>query len=163
MAKRRMFNCAITESDRFYEMPSSAQALYFHLGMVADDLGVISSPKSIMRAMNASEDDLKILILKNFLIILGQNLVVVTDWLINNTIRWDRYTPTIHFKEFLKLKLNGKQYSLTDGIPIVTVPDSKKKKDIVTIQDKLCETYNIVDNNAGNQMATKWQPTVATV
>lgn len=160
MARRRMFNGEITECDPFYEMPSSSQALYFHMGMVADDLGIVSSPKTIMKAMNASEDDIRILLMKNYLLPIGQNLMVVRDWLIHNTIRWDRFTPTVHTKEFLELKLNGKQYSLTDGIPVKSLTD-KKKKGFETIQDKLCDLSDECDNEAkhdGNQMATSWQP-----
>ena len=68
MAKRRMFSQQITESDPFLEMPLSAQALYFHLGMVADDDGFVNNPKRTQRVVGANEDDLKLLIAKNFII-----------------------------------------------------------------------------------------------
>ena len=61
MANRRMFSADVVCTDRFVEMPSSTQALYFQLGMKADDDGFISSPKQITRMVGAAEDDLKLL------------------------------------------------------------------------------------------------------
>ena len=68
MADRRMFSKTIIDSDAFLDMPLSSQALYFHLSMRADDEGFINNPKKIQRMIGASDDDLKILIGKNFLI-----------------------------------------------------------------------------------------------
>lgn len=45
MAERRMFAKTIIDSDSFLDMPLSAQALYFHLSMRADDDGFINNPK----------------------------------------------------------------------------------------------------------------------
>ena len=68
MAERRMFAKTIIDSDAFLEMPMSSQALYFHLAMRADDDGFINNPKKIQRVVGASEDDLKVLIAKNFIL-----------------------------------------------------------------------------------------------
>lgn len=43
MARRRMFSLDVVDTDRFLDMPSSTQALYFHLGMRADDDGFVAS------------------------------------------------------------------------------------------------------------------------
>lgn len=64
MANKRMFSKAIIDSDMFLDMPKSAQALYFHLGMRADDDGFLDNAKKIMRSIGASEDDYKILVAK---------------------------------------------------------------------------------------------------
>jgi len=48
-------------------MPLSAQALYFHLGMYADDDGFVS-PQKIVRMIGANPDDLKMLMAKGFVI-----------------------------------------------------------------------------------------------
>lgn len=116
-----MFSKDITTSDAFREMPSSAQALYFHLGMEADDDGFLDSYKGLMRAINASEDDFKILVGKRFLILFPSKIVVVKHWLINNTIRSDRYKETKHLgeKRALIVKENG-SYTEKDktGIPL---------------------------------------------
>ena len=68
MAERRMFAKTIVLSDAFLDMPATARCLYFTLGMFADDDGFINSPKGIIRQCGASEDDLKILIAKKFII-----------------------------------------------------------------------------------------------
>lgn len=105
MAQKRMFSKTITNSDSFLDMPKSSQALYFHLNMSADDEGFIDSPKMIMRMIGAAEDDMKLLIIKNFIIEFDKGLVVVKDWRIHNTIRKDRIKPTIHTEEFKRLNI----------------------------------------------------------
>lgn len=67
MATRRMFSLDVVGTDRFLDMPLTTQALYFHLGMHADDDGFVSSPKTISRTVGCSSDDIKILISKNIL------------------------------------------------------------------------------------------------
>ena len=57
MAERRMFTQKITESDAFLDMPLSAQALYFHLCMNADDDGFVKNHKRIARMLGANDDD----------------------------------------------------------------------------------------------------------
>lgn len=68
MAKKRMFNNDVLDTDSFLEMPLSAQALYFHLNMRADDDGFISNPKRVQTYIGAREDDLKLLVVKKFVI-----------------------------------------------------------------------------------------------
>lgn len=112
-----MFSQQITESDAFLDMPLSAQALYFHLGLNADDDGFINSPKRIQRLIGANEDDLKLLIAKGFIIPFDSGIVVVKHWKINNMIRSDRYTPTAYTEEMAMLSEKpNKAYTLTDNI-----------------------------------------------
>jgi hypothetical protein len=90
MANRRMFSKAIINSARFIKMPSSSQLLYFHLGLNADDDGVVEA-FMVMRMIGASEDDLKILVAKGFITILNEDLVAfINDWLEHNIVRADR-------------------------------------------------------------------------
>lgn len=120
MAERRMFAKSITESDAFLEMPLSTQALYLHLNMNADDDGFVSSPKRITRMINASEDDLKLLLAKRFVLGFNSGIVVIKHWKMNNYIRNDRYKETSYQDELktLKIKENGSYTELTtDGIP----------------------------------------------
>lgn len=91
MAERRMFAKTIIDSDAFLTMPASSQNLYFHLGMRADDDGVVNNPRTIMRLVGAHEDDMNILISKKFVIVLQDSLIVIKHWKINNYIRSDRY------------------------------------------------------------------------
>jgi hypothetical protein len=109
MAERRMFAKTIIDSDAFIDMPLSTQALYFHLSMRADDDGFINNPKKIMRMIGASEDDLKVLYLKKFIIPFESGIVVIKHWKIHNYIQKDRYKPTVYSEERsrLSLKENG--------------------------------------------------------
>lgn len=113
MAERRMFAKTIIDSDAFLEMPSSAQALYFHLSMRADDDGFVNNPKKITRYVNASADDLKLLVAKSFLIPFESGIVVIKHWRIHNYIQSDRYKPTVYVEEKALLsQKENKAYTL---------------------------------------------------
>lgn len=103
-----MFSPAIVESDAFLDMPTSSQALYFHLGMYADDDGFVN-PKRIMRMVGVSDDDLRVIIAKRFVLPFENGVVVIKHWKINNLIRKDWYQETKYLeqKKQLKLKDNG--------------------------------------------------------
>lgn len=119
MANKRMFAKTIIDSDAFLDMPLSTQALYFHLSMRADDDGFVNNPKKISRMIGCGEDDLRLLIAKKFILIFESGVVVIKHWLIHNTIRKDRKTPTNYQNELSELtqKENG---SYTRN-PIATV------------------------------------------
>lgn len=99
MATRRMFSKKITETDTFLDMPMSSQCLYFHLNMSADDDGFIGNAKTIKRMIGASDDDLKLLLAKEFIIPFESGVVVIKDWKIHNYIRKDTYNKTIYGNE----------------------------------------------------------------
>jgi len=99
MANRRMFSLEVCDTDRFMEMPLSTQGLYLQLGLRADDDGFISSPKRIVAMVGGSNDDLKLLIAKGYLIPFESGIIVITDWNINNWIRPDRKHNTRFEKE----------------------------------------------------------------
>lgn len=107
MAERRMFTKKITESDAFLDMPLSAQCLYFHLNMSADDDGFVNAPKKIQRLIGASDDDLKLLIAKSFVLVFETGVLVIKHWRMHNTIRQDRYHPTDYQEEYKQLGLKS--------------------------------------------------------
>lgn len=109
MAKRRMFSAEIVGSDAFTSMPLTTQALYFHLGMVADDDGFVSSPRRTQRSIGASDDDLNLLIMKRFILVFDSGVIVIKHWKLSNYIQKDRYKPTLYKEEkaTLFLKPNG--------------------------------------------------------
>lgn len=109
MADRRMFAKTIIDSDAFLDMPMSSQALYFHLSMRADDEGFINNPKKIQRMIGASEDDLKLLLAKNFILAFESGVIVIKHWKIHNYIRGDRLKDTVYQDErrMLTVKENG--------------------------------------------------------
>lgn len=113
IADKRMFAKTIVDSDSFLDMPLSTQALYFHLSMRADDDGFINNPKKIQRMIGASDDDLKVLAAKNFIIPFESGVVVIKHWKIHNYIRGDRKKNTAYPEELalLTIKDNG-AYSL---------------------------------------------------
>ncbi len=120
MAQRRMFSPQIIDSDAFLEMPSSSQSLYFHLGMRADDDGFVGNPRKIQKITGSSEDDLKILISKRFVLVFENGVIVIKHWRINNLIRKDWYKETIYLEEksLLKIKENG-AYTLANNENLV--------------------------------------------
>lgn len=116
MATKRMFAKSITDSDAFLDMPLSSQALYFHLGMEADDDGFVGNPRRIQRIIGANEDDLKVLIGKNFLIAFENGIVVVKHHRINNN--WDRHNckRTTYIDQFNQLRVKeNKAYTLDES------------------------------------------------
>lgn len=119
MAQKRMFTMKIVDSDAFLDMPLSTQCLYFHLNMRADDDGFIGNPKRIMKIIGASEDDLRLLIAKRFVLTFEDGVIVIKHWRMHNTLSRDRYAETSYTdeKKMLLLKDNG-SYSLTGGNPI---------------------------------------------
>jgi hypothetical protein len=122
MAERRMFAKTIIDSDAFLDMPTSTQALYFHLGMRADDDGFINNPKKIQRIIGASDDDIRILIGKRFIIPFESGVVVIKHWKIHNYIQGDRYKPTVYREEKEKLDVKtNKSYTLPESVEIPTM------------------------------------------
>lgn len=113
MAERRMFAKTIIDSDAFLDMPLSAQALYFHLSMRADDDGFINNPKKTQRMIGCNDDDLKLLTAKKFIIPFESGIVVIKHWKIHNYIQKDRYKETVYRNEKnMLIEKNNKAYSL---------------------------------------------------
>lgn len=109
MAERRMFAKTIIDSDAFLDMPLSTQALYFHLSMRADDEGFVNNPKKIQRMIGASDDDMKVLNAKRFVLTFESGVIVIKHWKIHNYIRGDRLQETAYQAEraLLEVKDNG--------------------------------------------------------
>lgn len=115
MAERRMFARTIVESDAFLDMPLSAQSLYIHLGMNADDWGFVNNPRSIRRMCGASEDDLRLLVAKKFILTFDSGAAVIKSWWVNNYVQSDRRHPTRYQEELETLFLDeNKSYTTKD-------------------------------------------------
>lgn len=115
MAKKRMFNVDIVGSDAFLDLPHTAQALYFQLGMRADDDGFVGNPKTIQRIAGTKASDLELLVKKRFLLQFSSGVVVIKHWKINNQIQKDRYTPTVYTEEYQSLYIkDNKAYTEMD-------------------------------------------------
>lgn len=94
MAERRMMAKSVIDTDQFMDMPATAQNLYFHLLLRADDDGFLSNVKQVQRMTGNKDDDLKILFAKQYLIPFESGVVVIKHWKIHNYIQKDRYHPS---------------------------------------------------------------------
>ena len=147
MAERRMFTQKIIDSDAFLDMPLSTQALYFHLNMRADDDGFVNNPKRIQRTIGASEDDLKLLFAKRFVIGFESGVLVIKHWRMHNTLRKDRYNPTQYQDEFALLDVKENN-AYTERLPeIPFVPE---------LPEPVIETVATTWQPPGNQLATQY-------
>lgn len=126
MANRRMFSLDVIDTDIFLDLPISSQALYFHLGMRADDDGFVSSPKKVTAMIGANQDDLKLLIGKGFVIALEGGVVVIRHWKQNNYIQNDRRKNTIYQSQLATLTVNSGIYEVdTQCIQTVSRMDTQ--------------------------------------
>ena len=151
MATRRMFSKRITESARLLRLPPITQLLYFHLGMQADDDGVVEA-FNVLRLVGCSEDELSILEEKGFIKVLNEDLVTyIYDWTENNQIRADRKVDSIY------------QDLVRQQIPNVKFVEPKSRADAKKEPETLENTEDTqTDTNVqpmDNQMTTNGQPT----
>jgi hypothetical protein len=140
-----MFTEMVTRSDAFLDMPTSTQALYFHLLSEADDDGFVASPKMVMRIVGATSDEISMLIGKKFIIPFNGGVCVIKHWRMHNQVRKDRYTETKYRKEKLSLYIRGNGAYTTNPEGAVPVPSG----------------FFTMENIDKMLLATNWQPTVA--
>ena len=135
MAERRMFSKKIIDSARFLKMPISSQALYFHMGVRADDDGVVEG-YNVMKMTGATEDDLKVLVAKGFVTVLNDDLVsYINDWKEHNLIRADRKVDSIYKDLLLQI------------VPEVQILEPKQRSDVKKKQST---------QNVGQPMDVQW-------
>lgn len=111
MATKRMFDKSIIETDSFSDLPMTAKAIYFLLGMEADDEGFVS-PKRVLKLYGGSDDDIKVLKAKNYIIPFESGVVIITDWKQNNWLDSRRLKPTQYKEEKKLLALKQGKYVL---------------------------------------------------
>jgi len=133
MAEKRMYSKKVTETDDFLALPLSTQALYFHLGMNADDDGFVSAPQKVARMLGSNKNDMDLLLFKKYLIPFENGVCVIKHWRINNYLRGDRYNETVYTEEKAQLTITpGGSYELVSnslpGIPVVYVDKDSKEK-----------------------------------
>lgn len=148
MARKRMFDKRIIETDKFIELPMSTKALYFLLGMYADDRGFIS-PRYVMRMHGASDDDLKLLITKGYLIYFSTGVVVITDWNKNNWLDSRRIVETEFINEFNALTMHEDSYILESDKALINQGLANAPQ---TLRENRIE-QNSIDNNKASVQA----------
>ena len=153
MAERRMFSKSVIQSDSFMDLPADAQMLYIHLNMASDDDGFCDRPRSVMRDCKASDDSMKLLIAKKFVLTFEKNdgfVVVIKHWRINNYIRKDNYRET-RYKEFMRQLYydENKSYSMNPEDGHTPCIPSQVSHEPVTdqSQDRLRPVYDPSTNS----------------
>ena len=168
MAEKRMFAKSIVLSDAFLDMPMSARCLYFTLNMFADDDGFVGSPKGIMRQCGASQDDMRILISKRFVLAFESGVIVIKHWRINNFLRKDRHVSTTYKEELAMLELDEKGAYTESGQPMVNQwstngqpsidknsIDKNSIDTIVHLETEFEEVWELYPNKKGKSNALK--------
>lgn len=150
MAERRMFSKTIINSDLFLDLPSSAQNLYFHLSLNADDEGFVNSPKKIMKYVNSQIEDMELLVENGFIKKFDSGIVVIIHWNLHNYIQKDRFKATIYQKEKQQLVLVGKKYVMKDEctqfVSILETQDSIEKNSEEQDRLELVGILNEIEN-----------------
>ena len=174
MANRRCFSKDIVCSDDFYDLPISSQALYFHLGMQADDRGYVNNARSIIRIIGSSTGDLEQLINKKFVLVRETNLILIKGWRINNTIQPSRLVETKYTEDLKRLFFdeNNSYTENTTDKPCQQIVDTLSTQDNLSkdniIKDNLIESNisesNLIedkeDNNSNKKLNSFTQPLV---
>lgn len=123
MAQRRMIHLKVSESNEFYKLSHSAQAIYLHLNQNADDEGVVNNSETIVLALKAKKTALYELFNKNFVIpIQEKDILVIKHWFLGNTIQKDRFTQSTYHEDINKYLELGKDkvYRLKNGYKLET-------------------------------------------
>lgn len=150
MARKRMFDNELINQDDFYDLPMEAKALYFLLGMEADDEGFVS-PKKVLRLYGGTEDSIKILILKKYLIPFESGVVVITDWKRNNYLDKNKIKETIYLEEKALIEFDAKseRYLLKRSVGIESLTEVKPKlnESLPRIEESSIEEYRVEESS----------------
>ena len=145
MSDRRMMTKKVTDDDSFMALSSSAQALYLHLTMSADDDGFSNQVSVSMFKAHASVQDLEALLEKRYILQFEDGVIVIKHWRMANSLRKDRYTPTAFKEDLKRLSLDDNVYEwLPDGCQMVAkrlpqynlTKDNQKEKGVTNVTQK---------------------------
>lgn len=145
MANKRMFTMKIVDSDAFLDMPLSSQCLYFHLNMRADDDGFIRNGKSIMRMLDAEENDIQNLIKNGYLVKCSDSLYEVIGFLeMNRESGKQRIRNTKKYKEWRKkiLERDNRTCQMCGGTENIKVHHKIRFRDCFEAESILYDTEN---------------------
>ena len=163
MAERRMFTKKITDDDHFLNLSSSAQALYLHLSMNADDDGFCNQITASMFKAHASVTDLEALLKNRYIYQFDSGVIVIKHWRMANALRKDRYTPTAFKNEMAMLKVGETgAYKLPDSTDLVAerLPQVRLGKDSIDINKNTNINKEIVTKTTNRPHVKFVKPTV---
>lgn len=156
MAERRMFAKTIVTSDAFLDMPPTARCLYFTLAMFADDDGFVNNPKSIMRQVGATTDDMNILIAKKFVLVFESGVIVIKHWKIHNYIQSDRYHPTKYQDEKAELSLDENKAYVQGGTLQIEGDDTTCIHDVSKVDTEVRLGKDSIGKNNTNMFKSEF-------
>ena len=152
MARKRMFDNEIISQDTFIDLPMEAKALYFLLGMEADDEGFVNY-KKVLRLYGGTEDSIKILAMKQFIIPFHSGVIVITDWRRNNYLSKNRIKETIYQNEKNQLFFNERteKYELMQN-PCNTSVKQMLNKCLTRIDENRVEENSIEEISVDDEI-----------
>lgn len=160
MAEKRMLTKKVTDDDHFQNLSSSAQALYLHLTLSADDDGFCNQINASMFKAHASVQDLEALLAARYLLQFDNGVIVIKHWRMANALRKDRYTPTVFQEELAKLRIkeNG-AYTEKDGVVAAWLPNGCQ----MVATDKNSIDKNSIDKKESTRTKAFAPPTLEEV
>ena len=172
MANRRMFSRDVVMTDDFLDLPPTTKALYFFLNLEADDDGFVGNPKTIMRLVGTTKEDMKLLIEGNYVLLFNSGVVVITDWTEHNSIRKDRKKPTRFTEEMQQIALvEGNKYQwLSDVQPTDNQMSDKWLSDVQPTDNQMSDKWlhrigedrggeDRIEEDRGGEVREEKQPT----
>lgn len=151
MAQKRMFSLSVVDTDKFLQMPISARLLYYELGMRADDDGFVDDLHKILLFTGLKEDDVKILIAKQFIIPFESGVIVIRHWRLNNYLQNDRTKPTIYQEELQQLGIDKNNVYTLDTTCIHSIDknsiDKNRIEQLGCGCDEAEEVCNLIERN----------------
>ena len=152
MARKRMFDNEIISQDTFIDLAMEPKALYFLLGMEADDEGFVNY-KKVLRLYGGTEDSIRILAQKQFIIPFLSGVIVITDWRRNNYLSKNRIKETIYQNEKKQLIFNEttEKYELIQN-PCNTSVKQMLNKCLTRIDENRVEENSIEENSVDDDI-----------
>lgn len=139
-----MFDSKIINRDDFLELSLEAKAIYFLLGIFADDEGFIS-PKKILKLYGGNDSMLDELIESKFIIQFKSGVVLITDWNINNYLNQKRIRETIYTSEKQQIKYDENTHKYI----CLTNVNNNLSKGLINVkpEEKRIEESRLEDNS----------------
>lgn len=162
MANRRMFSKDVLMTDDFLDLPPTTKVLYFFLNLEADDDGFVANPRTVMRFIGSTKDDMKLLVEGNYVLLFDTGVVVITDWTEHNSIRKDRKKATRFVEEMQQIALvEGNKYKwLSDVQPSDNQPSPNCRPNGCIGEDRGGEDR--IGEDRGGEVREEKQPTPTT-
>ena len=124
MAQRRMFSKNIVDADKFMDLTSESQVLYFHMNLKADDEGFVSSANKMVKMLGLGKEHLKELSDNDFIFIFKSGICLIRHWHIHNYIRKDRLALTMYTAEKSQIYVDDRKIYMMGNPPDESVDNA---------------------------------------